>query len=299
MNIKRARQILAVWLIVAGVFLAVRFALFSGIPVAKAGGGDNWLQFSFDQEKTGTNPNETILTPANVGNLKQIFTFKASSVVDGAPVYLSNVATPSGVRNLLFISEFNGRIDAVDADTGALVWSKLLNGCTGCQTNSSPAIDPNLQFVYQYGTDGFIHKLQVGDGAEITTGGWPERSLSQQSTKSLSALAIATAANGDSYIYGSGSSFGGNPKGHITGINLSTGTHHTFHFVCSSIDGHIGLGGLTCGNSGAGAWSRGGAAYHPGTDRVYVETAEWGAFAPPSKWPQTPVPKPADAPLTP
>src|SRR5260370_25885390 len=168
MNIKGGKHLLTLFLMMAGLFLAVRFALFSGIAAEKASGGDNWLQFSFDEEKTGTNPNETILTTANVGNLKQIFTFKASALVDGAPVYLSNVATPSGVRNLLFISEFNGRIDAVDADTGAIVWSKLLNGCAGCQTNSSPAIDPNLQFVYQYGTDGFIHKLQVADGAEIT-----------------------------------------------------------------------------------------------------------------------------------
>src|SRR5260370_2204220 len=121
----------------AGLFIAGRFAFFSGIPVATAGGGDNWLQFSSDQEKTGTNPNETILTPANVGNLKQIFTFKASSLVDGAPVYLSNVSTPSGVRNLLFISEFNGKSDAVHADTGALVLSKGMNGCSARQTHSS------------------------------------------------------------------------------------------------------------------------------------------------------------------
>src|SRR5258708_37563919 len=147
MNIKRAKHILTLFLMMAGLFLAVRFALFSGIPVAKAGGGDNWLQFSFDQEKTGTNPNETILTPANVGNLKQIFTFKASSLEDWAPVYLSNVSTPSGVRNLLFISEFNGKIDAVDAETGALVWSKVLNGWMGRQTKSSAAIDPPLQIV--------------------------------------------------------------------------------------------------------------------------------------------------------
>src|SRR5260370_5308065 len=109
----------------AGLFLAVRFALFSGIPVAKAGGGDNWLQFSFDQEKTGTNPNETILTPANGGNLKQIFTFKTSSMVDGAPVYLSSISTPSGVRNLRFISEFNLTIDPFDANTRSLVWPNL------------------------------------------------------------------------------------------------------------------------------------------------------------------------------
>ena len=51
MNIKRAKHILTLFLMMAGLFLAVRFALFSGIPVAKAGGGNNWLQFSFDQDK--------------------------------------------------------------------------------------------------------------------------------------------------------------------------------------------------------------------------------------------------------
>ncbi len=299
MNIKRTKHVtkhvLTLFLMMAGLFLILRFALFSGTPTAKAaGGGGDWLQFSFDQEKTGTNPYETILTPANVGNLKQIFTFKASALVDGAPVYLSNVATPSGVRNLLFISEFNGRIDAVDADTGALVWSKLLNGCTGCQTNSSPAIDPNLQFVYQYGTDGFIHKLQVGDGAEVTGGGWPANALGSNSTKSLAALGFATAANGNTYLYASGGSFNIHPQGHVTAINLSNGTENTFNFVCSNISGIIGTGGLTCSSSGAGIWSRGGFAYHPGTDRLYAETAEWGAFAPPTKWSQSAVAIPAD-----
>jgi len=294
MNIKRAKHILTLFLMMAGLFLAVRFALFSGIPVAKAGGGDNWLQFSFDQEKTGTNPNETILTPANVGNLKQIFTFKASGFVDGAPVYLNNVSTPSGVRNLLFISEFNGKIDAVDAETGALVWSKVLNGCSGCQTNSSPAIDPNLQFVYQYGTDGFIHKLQVGNGTEITGGGWPANALGSNSTKSLAALGFATAANGNTYLYASGGSFNIHPQGHVTAINLSNGTENTFNFVCSNISGIIGTGGLTCSSSGAGIWSRGGFAYHPGTDRLYTETAEWGHFAPPTAWSQSALAIPAD-----
>jgi chitodextrinase len=293
MKIKRVKDTLLVLSIMAALALAVRF--FSSTPIVKAGGGDNWLQFSFDEEKSGTNPNELTLTTANVGGLKQVFTFKASALVDGAPVYLSNVSTPSGTRNLLFISEFNGKIDAVDGDTGALVWSKLLNGCSGCQTNSSPAIDPNLQFVYQYGTDGFIHKLQVGDGTEITTGGWPANVLGSNSTKSLAALAFATAANGNTYLYGSGGSFNIHPQGHVTAINLSNGTENTFNFVCSNISGIIGTGGRTCSSSGAGIWSRGGFAYHPGTDRLYAETAEWGTFAPPTKWSQSAVAIHADA----
>jgi chitodextrinase len=294
MNIKRTKHVLTLFLMMAGLFLILRFALFTGIPAAKAGGNNNWLQFAFDPEKTGTNPNETILTPANVGGLKQIFTFKASGFVDGAPVYLSNVSTPSGVRNLLFISEFNGKIDAVDAETGALVWSKVLNGCSGCQTNSSPAIDPNLQFVYQFGTDGFIHKLHVGDGSEVTGGGWPANVLGSNSTKSRAALAFATAADGNTYLYGSGGSFDIHPQGHVTAINLSNGNENTFNFMCSNISGIIGTNGLTCGSSGAGVWSRGGFCYHPGTNRLYTETAEWGHFGPPTAWSQSALAIPPD-----
>jgi chitodextrinase len=293
MNIKRTKHVLNLFLMMAGLFLVLRFALFSGTPAAMAA-GDNWTQFSFDEEKTGTNPNETTLTPANVGGLKQIFTFKASALVDGAPVALSNVSTPSGVRNLLFISEFNGKIDAIDADTGALVWSKVLNGCSGCQTNSSPAIDPNLQFVYQYGTDGFIHKLHVGDGSEVTGGGWPANVLGSNSTKSRAALAWATAANGNTYVYGSGGSFDIHGQGHVTAINLSNGNENTFNFMCSNVSGIIGTGGLTCGSTGAGIWSRGGFCYHPGTDRLYTETAEWGHFGPPTAWAQSALAIPPD-----
>ncbi len=38
---------------------------------------------------------------------------------------------------------------------------------------TSPAIDPNGLYVYSYGLDGYVHKFQVGNGTEVTTGGWP------------------------------------------------------------------------------------------------------------------------------
>ena len=43
-----------------------------------------------------------------------------------------------------------------------------------CFTTSSPAIDPNRLYVYSYGLDGLVHKYHVGDGVEVTGGGWPQ-----------------------------------------------------------------------------------------------------------------------------
>jgi hypothetical protein len=110
----------------------------------------------------------------------------------------------------------------------------------------------------------------------------------------LAALGFATAANGNTYLYASGGSFNIHPQGHVTAINLADGAENTFNFTCSNVAGIIGTGGLTCANSGAGIWSRGGFAYHPGTNLLYTETAEWGTFAPPTRWSQSALAVPAD-----
>jgi hypothetical protein len=286
MNNSRARWTLIVVFALAGILLAGRWTLFSHLSSVRAATPSDWLQFSFDEEKTGNNPNETTISTSNVSSLKQIFSITASGKVDGAPVLLTGVSTASGTRDLLFFSTFGGQLNAVDAHTGTTIWTQTVT-CSGCQSNSSPALDPNRQFVYMFGLDGFIHKYQVGDGVEIKTGGWPANVLGSNSTKSHAALGFATAANGNTYLYGNGGSFDIHGFGHVTAINLSDGSENTFNFTCSNVSGIIGTGGLTCGNSGAGIWSRGGFAYHPGTDLLYTETAEWGAFSPPTRWSQS------------
>ena len=64
-----------------------------------------------------------------------------AATVDSAPVYLSNVSTPSGTKNLLFALAKNGRLMAIDAATGTEVWHKTTSGTQ--PTTASPAIDPN------------------------------------------------------------------------------------------------------------------------------------------------------------
>lgn len=61
-----------------------------------------------------------------------------------------------------------------------------------------------------------MHKLNVGTGTEVRTGGWPELA---GTGKSASQLTIGTAKDGTSFLYTSNSG-----HGHITTINLTTGT---------------------------------------------------------------------------
>src|SRR5487761_2745514 len=139
----------------------------------------DWLQFGYDSAHSGNNPAETILSAGGTGEfaltaLFPIHNVTLPDVADGAPAFLSSVTTANGVRNLLFLETKSGVVLALDAATGATIWSHPTNPSPpppgGDYTTSSPAIDPSRQYVYFYGLDGRVHRYAVGTGLE-TTGG--------------------------------------------------------------------------------------------------------------------------------
>jgi outer membrane protein assembly factor BamB len=234
-----------------------------------------------------------------VNNLHLLFQVALPGIADGSPVYLSNVSTAAGVRDLIFVTTRDGYIAVLDAQTGSLVWSKqyAAGGCLinnnqarnePCYTTSSPAIDPNRQFVYSYGLDGYVHKLAVGDGTEILTSGWPElTTLKGYDEKGSSALSIATSINGTSYLYVVHAGYPGdqgNYQGHITAINLSDGSQKVFNTLCSNqtvhfVDSRI-TGGPDCYPITTSAiWARPGVIYDPFHDRILMTTGN-GNFQP-------------------
>jgi outer membrane protein assembly factor BamB len=271
--------------------LVVASALTS--PARKTASLYDWLQFDFDAQHSGNNTLEIALTSANVNQLQQLFQVSLPSVADGAPVYLNSVNTSNGYQNLLFLATQAGHILALNADTGALVWSqqygagscKINNGSSPCYTTSSPAIDPNRQYVYGYGLDGKVHKYKVGDGTEIMAGGWPETTtLKAFDEKGSSALSFATAQNSTSYLYMTNGGYpgdNGNYQGHVTAINLSDGTQHVFNAMCSDQVVHfVEKPGLPdCAGVQSAIWARPGVAYDPATDKIYMATGN-GTFNP-------------------
>jgi outer membrane protein assembly factor BamB len=221
----------------------------------------DWLQFAFDQGKSANNPNETAINLSTVAHLKQRFKISLTDVPDGAPVLLSDVSTPNGIRDLVFLQGERGKIVAFDAHTGAQIWSKTFSG-SGI-ANTGPAIDPNRQFIYANANDGKVHKLAVGNGAEITGGGWPELA---GPGKASSELTIGTARDGTPYLYVSNEG-----HGHVTTINLRTGTQHVFSFACANRpDIHFGASGQPndCSVNGPNPWSRG-PAFDAALDRFF------------------------------
>ncbi len=266
----------------------------------------DWLQFNGDGGHSGSNTLEKIISPSDVNRLGVLFQVSLPDIADGAPVYLSNVKTASGVRNLIFVTTKSGELLALDATTGATIWTQsspagscLINNDKtrneACFTTSSPAIDPNQQYIYSYGLDGYVHKYAVGDGTEVLWGGWAELTSSKvYDEKESSALTIATTFSGATFLYvvdagypgapGGYSGDAGNYQGHLTAINLGNGTQRVFNMLCSNqavhfIDSRVTTGPDCYPNVQGAVWGRPGVVFDPYNNRLYLATGN-GAFLP-------------------
>jgi outer membrane protein assembly factor BamB len=252
---------------------------------AAAGGASalDWPQFNLDPQHSGNNSQEHAITPGNVATLHLAYPAVAlPAIADGNPVFLEGVSTPTGVKDLLFLTTKSGILLAIDAATGATVWSH--QPATGPNyTTSSPAIDPNRLYVYSYGLEGQVHKYQVGDGTEITTGGWPELATRKPIVEKVSpALAIVPTAGADYLVVANGGYPGdaGDYQGHVTVINLATGAQNVFNANCSDQTCHFyqnGSGGCAavqpdCPAVQTAIWARGGVVYEPTLDLIFMAT---------------------------
>jgi hypothetical protein len=259
-----------------------------GAAVSTPVGATDWLQFGYDGAHSGFNRAENGYPTASGNRVLFHYALPAGTdKIDGAPVYLGGVATASGTKNLLFGLSNNGTIVALDADSPTLsvIWSQQPTSAAKANQRGfgSPAIDPNLQYVYAYGFDGKVHKYQVGDGSETIGGGWPAVvTLKPIVEKGASALAIATAHSGTTYLYSVTDGYigdAGDYQGHLTAIDLASGSQKVFNTLCSDLAFHFVENGkktqpnqTDCAATRNGIWGRPGAIYDAGTDRVFITT---------------------------
>ncbi len=239
---------------------------------ANTGNKIAWNAFDGGGQRSGVNTNETTITKANVGQLKQLWQQTLPATVDGAPVELPNVMTAAGTKDLVFVTTKAGSLLAIDAATGNQIWRKDTTGPNF--TTSSPAIDPSGQFVYGYGLDGKVHKYAVSNGDETVNGTWPVLITNMPNVeKGSSPLNIV---NGMLYMPIAGyPGDGGHYEGHVVGVNLTTGAQTDFNALCSNIQ-HV-LGPNDCADVQSAIWARGAAEVDPLTGNVIVATGN-GAY---------------------
>jgi hypothetical protein len=242
----------------------------------------DWLQFGYDQAQSSFNRAERgYSTSGNAAAPGFAAGISLPTSSDSTPILLGGVSTASGIKDLIFLTAKNGTLLALDGSNASVVWSKRPTG-GGTLSTGAPAVDPNLQYVYAYGHDGNVHKYQVGDGTEITGGGWPELStLKPDVEKGAAGLSIA-ATPGGTFLYSVTDGYvgdAGDYQGHITAINLADGSQKVFNSECSTLTIHFIKNGVTsgagqndCASHQNGIWGRAGAIYDAGTNRVFIST---------------------------
>jgi outer membrane protein assembly factor BamB len=150
-----------------------------------------------DVARTGLNPSETALTPANVtssqfGLLRML---PVDGHVDAEPLYLSNLVVDGQQQNVVFVATEHDSVYAFNADTGTQLWKISLLGTNestsgdhGCGQitpeigiTSTPVIDRTAGahgtiFVVGMSQDKAgayhqrLHALDVTTGAELSGG---------------------------------------------------------------------------------------------------------------------------------
>ena len=83
-----------------------------------------------DIGRTGLNPNEGILTPANVtsSTFGLLRVLAVDGLVDGQPLYLSNLSVAGQTQNVVFVVTEHDSVYAFNADTGAQLWKTSILG---------------------------------------------------------------------------------------------------------------------------------------------------------------------------
>ena len=94
---------------------------------------DDWLTFAHDQQRTGWNNGDKILTPASVPHLELLWSallpitpspYAAQTLT--APVVAAGIKTRKGTKTVAYTLSGDDVLMAVDAATGKLIWKKIL-----------------------------------------------------------------------------------------------------------------------------------------------------------------------------
>jgi|SRR5438552_1241709 len=110
--------------------------------------GTDVVTYHNDNNRTGANRAETILTQSNVNSTSfgKLFTLTVDSGVDAQPLYLSALTINGQSHNVLYVVTENDTVYAFDADTGASLWqvSLLQAGETPSDTHGCGQITPTI-----------------------------------------------------------------------------------------------------------------------------------------------------------
>jgi outer membrane protein assembly factor BamB len=143
------------------IYVLVCAAIVATGPLARA----DWIQFRYDAVHHGVNPNETILSRKNVGELTVKWRVAAgaggaaSASVIGDRVYVVRAAVESRRGNLY----------ALDRNTGQLLWSFPPDAITSDFASTTPAVANGIVYfgVNRSGLGPVVYAVNAATGQEV------------------------------------------------------------------------------------------------------------------------------------
>jgi hypothetical protein len=232
--------------------------------------GHDWTRFDWDVGRSGASTAPTGIATAQLSSLclQQV---KLPGTVDASAIYLSDVQINGAAHDVFFVTTTYGKTVAVNANTGAILWTFTPAGYaswagTSQITNATPVADPSRQFIYAASPDGHVQKLSVANGSPV----WSTAvTLSAQSEKVASSLnyfagrvfAVTEGYVGDAPPY----------QGHVAILDAASGrVIHVWNSLCSNQQTLIVPS--QCQQSGSGIWGRAGAVIDSTTGNIYLAT---------------------------
>jgi outer membrane protein assembly factor BamB len=254
--------------------LVLSAAALAAVVLARAATAADWLTFGSDPGRSNAPAASTGITAANVSKLvrQQV---PLDGVADSSAVYLRGATVNGAQHDTLFVTTSYGRTEAIDADSGNVLWEYVPPGIAGWDhtaqiTTAAPALDPDRRSLYAVSPDGKVHKLSVADGSEIDTGGWPVAiTLDPKHEKIGPALNVSESL----VLAATGGYIGDIPpyQGHVVTIDRTSGRIiNVFNTLCSNRRKLIEP--TSCRQSGSAIWGRGGVVVEPGSHRLLVAT---------------------------
>lgn len=242
------------------------------------------LTYQNDAQRTGLNPNETLLTPSNVhaATFGKLFSRAVDGQVYAQPLYvpgLDNIA--GGTHDVVFVATEHNTVYAFDADglTTAPLWKKNLGVSVSSQATegvspeigitATPVIDNNGRTLYVVATNtqGFwLHALDLHTGSEkfggpvkvtATVAGTGSGSVNGMITLEASCLQRAGLALVDGVVF---IGFGSCPHGWLLGYDAQSLRQ-------------VSTLNTTPNGAGGTVWMSGGAPATDGQGNLYVMTA--------------------------
>lgn len=242
-------------------------------PVQAAQASDSlhdWMRFGWDVGRSSASPAATGITAANVASLhrQQV---QLDGSVDASAIYLHAVRVGGAIHDVFFVTTTYGKTLAVDADSGTILWRYTPPGYDSWAgtyriTTATPVADPDRQYIYAAGPDGYVRKLDVGDGHAVWSTAITRLPGREKIASPLNWFRGRVIATTGGYI-------GDRPpyQGHVAILDAASGALlHVWNSLCS--DRRELMDPASCRASDSAIWGRAGAVVDSTTGDLFVAT---------------------------